>query len=149
ALTVANILMTMPTAASAQDEKPICPDRPGRGTSPCTLEAGRAQLELGLLDDSYQHRSGVATGPDNDGSLLAKWGLSDRMDVEAGLALYQRQRVTDATGTTTQRGVGDLFLHAKYNPLTSDGPFALVLAPFLKLPTASGGVGNGAAEGGL
>jgi len=148
-LTVANILVTLPTTASAQDEKPICPDRPGRGTSPCTLEEGRAQLELGLLDDSYQHRTGATGDTDNDGSLLAKWGVSDRLDVEAGLALYQRQRVTDATGTTTLRGVGDLFLHAKYNPLTTDGPFALVLAPFVKLPTASGGAGNGAAEGGL
>ena len=149
ALTVANILMALPTMAAAQEEKPICPDRPGRGTSPCTLEAGRAQLELGLLDDSYQHRTDGTIDTDNAGSLLAKWGVSDRMDVEAGLALYQRQRVTDASGTATLHGVGDLFLHAKYNPLTTDGPFALVLAPFLKLPTASGGLSNGVAEGGM
>ena len=64
-LTVANIFLTLPTAASAQDAKPICPDRPGRGTSPCTLEEGRAQLELGLFDDSYHHRSGVTTDTDN------------------------------------------------------------------------------------
>jgi len=149
ALTVANILMTPPTAALAQDGKPICPDRPGRGTSPCTLEEGRAQLELGLFDDSTQHRSDITTDSDNVGSFLAKWGVSERMDVEAGMALYQRQRTLDASGTTTLRGVGDLFLHAKYNPLTGDSPFALVLAPFLKLPTASGGLSNGAVEGGL
>jgi hypothetical protein len=135
--------------ARAQDEKPICPDRPGRGTSPCTVDAGHAQLELGLFDDSAQHRSGITTDTDNIGSFLAKWGVSDRMDVEAGMALYQRQRVTDASGTTTLHGVGDLFLHAKYSPLATDGPFAIVLAPFLKLPTASGGLSNGAVEGGL
>jgi len=149
ALTVANILVTPPTAALAQDDKPICPDRPGRGTSPCTLEDGRVQLELGLFDDSYQHRSDITTDSDNVGSFLAKWGVSDRMDVEAGLALYQRERVSDASGATTLKGIGDLFLHAKYNPLTGDGRFALVLAPFLKLPTASGGLSNGAVEGGL
>jgi hypothetical protein len=141
--------MAPPTTARAQDEKPICPDRPGRGTSPCTLEEGRFQLELGLFDDSYQYRSDIATDSDNVGSLLAKWGVSDRMDLEAGLALYQRERVVDASGSSTLRGVGDLFLHAKDNPLVSDGPFALVLAPFLKLPTASGGLSNGAVEGGL
>jgi len=131
------------------DDKPICPDRPGRGTSACTLDEGHAQLELGLFDESFQRRSSVTIDAGSAGSLLAKWGVSDRVDVEAGMALYQFQRVHDATGTATASGIGDLFLHAKYNPLTSDGPFALVLDPFLKLPTAGGGLGNGAVEGGM
>jgi hypothetical protein len=143
------LLLLAALPAKADDIRPICPDRPGRGTSPCTLEEGHVQLELGLFDDSYQHRTDITTDTDNVGSFLAKWGVSDRMDVEAGMALYQRQRVQGASGTTTLKGVGDLFLHAKYNPRETDGPFALVLAPFLKLPTASGGLSNGAAEGGL
>jgi hypothetical protein len=144
------VLLTLLTSplARAEDLKPICPDRPGRGTSPCTLDLGHAQFELGLFDDSFQHRSGVTTDTDNVGSLLAKWGASERIDVEAGMAFYQQLRMHDASGTTTISGVGDLFLHAKYNPL-ADGAFALVLDPFLKLPTASGGMGNGAVEGGL
>ena len=146
ALTAVNILLALPT--SAQETKPICPDRPGRGTSACTVDAGHAQLELGLFDDSFQHRSGVTTDTDNVGVALAKWGVNERMDVEAGMALYQTLRVHDAFGTTNLNGIGDLFLHAKYNPM-GDGPFALVLDPFLKFPTASGGVGNGAVEGGF
>jgi hypothetical protein len=144
------VLLTLLTSplARAEDLRPICPDRPGRGTSPCTLERGHAQLELGLFDDSFQHRSGVTTDTDNVGSLLAKWGASERIDVEAGMAFYQQLRVHDASGTTTISGVGDVLLHAKYNPL-AEGAFALVLDPFLKLPTASGGMGNGAVEGGL
>ena len=145
------VLLTVLTAplARAQDLKPICPDRPGRGTSPCTVDQGHVQLELGLFDDSFQHRSGVTTDTDNVGSLLAKWGVSERMDVEAGMAVYQELRVHNASGTTTMRGIGDLFLHAKYNPLSDGGAFALVLDPFLKLPTAGAGLGNGAVEGGL
>jgi len=143
-------LLTLLTPSLAcADDKPICPDRPGKGTSPCTLDTGHAQLELGLFDESFQRRSGVTTDSGSAGSLLAKWGVSDRVDVEAGMALYQFQRVHDATGTATASGIGDLFLHAKYNPLTTDGPFALVLDPFLKLPTAGGGLSNGAVEGGL
>lgn len=145
----AMLLLLAVVPADADDLKPICPDRPGRGTSPCTLDEGHAQFELGLFDDSFQHRSGVTTDIDNVGSLLAKWGLNERMDVEAGMALYQYQRVHDASGTSTLSGIGDLFLHAKYNPLTTDGSFALVVGPFLKLPTASGGLGNGAVEGGM
>ena len=142
ALALLTVLTTPP--AWAQD-RTICPDRPGRGASACTVEQGHAQVELGLFDDSFQHRSGVTTDTDNVG-VMAKWGVSDRMDVEAGMALYQEQR---ATGTRSKSGIGDLFLHAKYNPRTTDGPFALVLDPFLKLPTATGGLGNGAVEGGL
>jgi hypothetical protein len=148
-LRLAALLLLAALPARAEDLSPICPDRPGRGTSPCTLAAGHAQLELGLLDDSFQHRSSVTTDADNVGSVLAKWGVNDRLDVEAGMALVQFQRVHDAGSTVTASGVGDLFLHAKYNPLAADGPFALVLDPFLKLPTAGGGLGNGAVEGGM
>jgi hypothetical protein len=143
------LLALLALPARAEDRKPICPDRPGRGTSPCTVDEGHAQFELGLFDDSFQHRSGVTTDTDNVGSLLAKWGASERIDVEAGMAFYQHLRVHDAAGTTTMSGIGDLFLHAKYNPLSADGPFALVLDPFFKLPTATGGLGNGSVEGGL
>lgn len=143
------LLLLAALPAKADDIRPVCPDRPGRGTSPCTLEKDHFQIELGLFDDSTQHRTDITTDTDNVGSFLLKWGVSDRMDVEAEMALYQRQRVQGASGGTTLKGVGDLFLHAKYNPQTTDGPFALVLAPFLKLPTASGGLSNGAVEGGL
>lgn len=142
-------VLLLAAAAQAEDIKPICPDRPGRGTSACTLDPGHAQLELGLFDESFQRRAGVTTDAGGAGSLLAKWGVGERVDVEAGMALYQFQRVHDASGTTRMSGIGDLFLHAKYNPLPGDGPFALVLDPFLKLPTASGGLSNGAVEGGL
>ena len=142
------VLLLGARSVRADDLKPVCPDRPGRGTSPCTVDPGHAQLELGLFDESFQRRSGVTTDAGNAGAALAKWGMSGRMDIEAGLALYQFQRLHDVTGTTTASGIGDLFLHAKYNPL-DDGRFALVLDPFLKLPTAGGGLGNGAVEGGL
>jgi hypothetical protein len=148
-LTLSIAMLTTPTAFAAPDEKPICPDRPGKGTSPCTVDQGRAQLELGLFDESFQRRSGVTTDAGNAGALLAKWGVSERMDVEAGMAFYQFQRVHDSSGTVTMAGVGDLTLHAKYNPLAEDGAFALVLDPFLKLPTAGTGLGNGVVEGGM
>jgi hypothetical protein len=144
---VALLLLTaLPCAAD--DLKPICPDRPGRGTSACTVEAGHTQFELGLYDGSFQRRSGVTTDVTSAGALLAKYGLSENFDLEAGIAFNQEQRLHDAKGTQTISGIGDLVLHAKYNP-GGDGPFAWVLDPFVKLPTAAAGLGNGKLEGGL
>jgi hypothetical protein len=153
-LRLAALLLLAALPARAEDLAPICPDRPGKGTSPCTLADGHAQVELGLFDESLQRRSGVTTDTGNAGALLAKYGVGDSWDVEAGMALYQFQRVHDVSGTATASGVGDLFLHAKYNPMPAPSenelaPFAFVLDPYIKLPTAGGGLGNGAAEGGL
>ena len=145
----APLLLLLALPAEADDLNPICPDRPGRGTSACTLQDGHVQLELGLFDESFQRRSGVTTDAGSAGSLLAKWGVSERMDIEAGMGLYQFHRVHDASGTVTASGIGDLFLRTKINPLPGDGPFAMVLDPYLKLPTAGGGLGNGAIEGGF
>ena len=141
------LLCLVSAAAHADELGPVCPDRPGKGTSPCTVEAGHVQVELGLFDESFQRRSGVTTDIGNAGTALAKYGVSDRLDLEVGMALDQFQRVHDAMGTVTSSGVGDLYLHAKY--LVSSGPVSFVLDPFVKLPTAGGGLGNGHVEGGL
>jgi hypothetical protein len=133
--------------AQADELGPICPDRPGKGTSPCTIETGHAQVELGLFDESFQRRAGVTTDTGNAGSALAKYGVADSFDLEAGMALYQFQRVHDAAGTVTSSGVGDLYLHAKY--LVSSGPLSFALDPYVKMPTAGGGLGNNHVEGGL
>ena len=123
------------------------PTAPARVHRPARSRPGHAQVELGLFDESFQRRSGVTTDIGNAGSVLAKYGVSDRLDLEAGMALYQFQRVHDATGTATSSGAGDLYLHAKY--LLSSGPVSFVLDPYVKLPTAGGGLGNNHVEGGL
>jgi len=125
----------------------ICPDRPGKGTSACTTDAGHWQAELGVYDTSLQRRAGVTTDTAGAGSLLLKYGISANADLEAGVTLTQSLRVHDASGTVTTRGFGDLFLHAKYQPQMGGG-LTLVFDPFIKLPTA-GAMGNGAVEGGL
>jgi len=70
------------------------------------------------------------------------------MDFEAGANLYQSVRLRGGGVTSTASGMGDVFLHLKYD--TGDaGNFALVLDPYLKLPTTASAVGNGRLEGGL
>lgn len=125
----------------------ICPDRPGKGGSPCILEPGRYQAELGLFDQSIMRRDGVTTNYQIVGDGLLKYGVSDTLDIEAGLALYQARRVHDSSGTDWAGDIGDLTLHAKWNPQVAG--FALALDPYIKLPTASAALGNGHVEGGI
>jgi hypothetical protein len=141
------LLLTGLLAASPAlaDDGPICADRPGKGTSACTVPAGRWQMEIGLYDGSFQHRAGVTTDLDTAAGLLVKYGVNDRLDLEAGWAVFEDVR---GSGTPGASSVGDLFLHAKWNA-GSAGPLSVYLDPYVKLPTASNGLGNGAVEGGL
>jgi hypothetical protein len=131
--------------ARADDLRPLCPDRPGKGTSACTLDDGHFQLELGLYDGSFQRRSGITTDTITAGAALVKYGVSDTVDIEAGLTLYQG---ATQTGSPDQSGLGDLYLRSKWN-ISGSGALSAVIEPFLKVPTASGGTGNGRLEGGL
>jgi hypothetical protein len=141
------LLLALTAPAAAQDLEPICADRPGKGNAPCTVAPGHVQLELGFDDLSIQHRSGITTSVNDVGGLLAKFGLTDNLDVEAGVNLYQSEREHGTSLTETKTGMGDLFLHMKYG--VESGHFALALNPYVKLPVATGTVGNGKLEGGL
>src|SRR6202041_1470905 len=73
-------------------------------------------------------------------------------DFEVNIAPYERVAVHDAASgvTTTSSGVGDLFLKAKLNLLGDDGgSVGFALVPYVKVPTAPLGVGNGAVEEGI
>jgi len=145
---LAALALTLALPAWADQTDAICSDRPGKGTSACTVEEGRWQAELGLWDGAFQHRGGVTTSATNAGNLLLKYGVSSSVDLEAGIALYQAVRTHGLGVTQNVSGYGDLTLHAKWN-VNGNGPLMVMLDPFLKLPTASDGLGNGAVEGGL
>ncbi len=71
-LRLATLALLAALPARADDLSPICPDRPGKGTSPCTLAQGHVQVELGLYDISTQRRSGVTTDTTVAGGSLLK-----------------------------------------------------------------------------
>ena len=146
----AAILLLLAAPAGAEDMRPLCPDRPGKGTSPCTLDAGHAQIEIDAFDASFQRLDGATTDTYLAGDPTLKYGLTDTLDVEAAMALYERVRTHDVVSDSSVSGVGDLYLRAKWNFLgAGDGPFTAVLAPFVKLPTAAQELGNGKIESGL
>lgn len=128
----------------------LCTDRPTKSTGPCTLDAGRLQVEVDLLDRTVQHLDGVRTRTDTFVTPTIKLGVTRQLDVELSYAPSIRVQ-TRASGTTeTVQGGGDLVLRAKYNLVGADsGALAIAVSPFLKLPTAGRSIGNGKLEGGV
>ena len=139
-----------PTPAGA--ERSFCTDRPTKSTGPCTVDAGHFQYESDVFNATFDRSGGLDTNTYLFTNPTLKLGVTNTIDVELNLAPFERIDVRDrATGVKTHAsGVGDLFARVKLSLIGDDGgDFALAVSPFVKAPTASGGVGNGAVEAGL
>jgi hypothetical protein len=133
-------------------------DRPDTTESPFTLDAGHVQLELSLVDFTYNRRNNtggtvraIAVAP-----LLVKVGLTNSLDLQVGLDPWTQQRTEDrAAGTAdTVGGFGDTTVRLKVNLFGNDstektGGWALAVMPFATVPTARDGLGADKIEGGL
>jgi len=144
----------LPGATPQARVRPLSTDRPDTTESPFTLEAGRVQIEMSLVDFNLARGEGAAPEVSTlaVAPLLLKVGLSRSADLQVGLDPFVRERTSDpATGTTaTVEGFGDTVLRLKLNLWGNDGgPSAFALMPFVKLPTAGRRLGNGDIEGGL
>ncbi len=129
-------------------------DRPDATESPYTVDAGHFQIELSFIDFSRDRRNkehqineSLALAP-----LLVKVGLLNNVDLQIGLDPYTHYRTKDrAAGTTeTAHGFGDTVVRLKSNLWGNDGgDTAFAVMPYVKFPTADGGLGNGKIEGGI
>jgi hypothetical protein len=147
-------LTVLPLAAALAapgDLRPLCPDRPGKGTSPCTLDPGHFQIEIDAYDTTTQRSGGVSNRVTIIGNPTLKYGLTGTVDIEASLAPYLEQSTHDATSRQAVNGQGDLTLRTKWNFMGDgeNGPLSAVIEPFVKIATATRGLGNGATEGGI
>jgi hypothetical protein len=134
------------------DLRSLCTDRPTKSTSPCTVDAGHWQVESDVYNVTLQTTDGVTTTTQLFTNPTLKLGLTNNLDFEVNIAPYEQVSVHDSASgiTTTTSGVGDLFLKAKLNLAGDDGgAFGFALVPYVKVPTAPLGVGNGAVEGGI
>lgn len=135
-------------AAMADDDSPICADRPTKSNNACAAQPGEWQLETDLFNATFQRGGGVTTDTWLIGNPTLKYGVAENWDVEANFAPYEIVRTHGAFGTRTLDGVGDLFLKLKYDAIPQ-GDIQLGFIPYVKLPTARDGIGNGAVEGGI
>ncbi len=132
--------------------RPLCTDRPTKSTSPCTVDAGHFQLESDLFNFTVDRSGGATTKTYLATNPTLKLGLLNSVDFEVNLSPYEVVTIRDhTTGVSTrQSGIGDLNLRLKWNLLGDDGGnLAIAISPFVKVPTAKLGIGNGATEMGV
>lgn len=139
-------LLALTVAAEAAALPPICTDRPTKANATCTVPAGKVQLEMGVAGWSLTRAAGTRTELLTLGASVVKLGLSDRSDLQVGFTPYAR--VTSGAANRVD-GIGDVVIRYKHRPTADDARVQLGVIPFVKLPTAAEGLGNGKLEGGL
>jgi hypothetical protein len=130
---------------------PICTDRPTKSNGPCSVPAGHFQLESDLLNVTFQRTDGVTTDTYLFTDPTLKLGLNKTTDAEVSLVPLETVVTHDrVAGDSTLTGVGDLFARLKWNFIGADGgDVSIALSPYVKLPTARHGIGDGTVEEGL
>jgi len=131
-------------------------DRPDKTESAYTVDAGHFQVEMDLLNYSYDRDNGLPGDTRIESVLIApmnlKVGLCNRADLQLMLEPYTsvRTHIRAARQVENQRGFGDVVVRVKANMWGNDGgPTALALMPYVKLPTNQDHLGNNSVEGGL
>jgi len=126
-------------------------DRPGKTHSSITVDAGHFQLESDFINYTYDYNSPQqqTTRAYSVATPILKLGVTNRADIEAAFALYNKAWITDRTAGSTVKGTGfgDISLGSKINLFGNDGGAqSLALLPFIKIPTAARNIGNGVIE---
>jgi len=122
--------------------RPVTPDRPDFTESPHTVDAGAVQIEMSFVDYAENGDDRTWTiAPTN-----LKLGLRNDIDIQFVFEPFVAQR---HSGTDTD-GFGDTQIRLKINIWGNDsGRTAFAVMPFIKIPTATGGLGNNRVEGGV
>jgi hypothetical protein len=131
------LMLSAAVPAAAEDLRPFCAERPGKATPPCILDAGHAQLEVGLADAVLQpHDNTFAFG-----AAELRLGLTRRAEAEFGWTPL-------ITGQGT--GVGDASVGLRWALTDPDRDGTAVSAQvFATAPTATHGFGAGGWSGGV
>jgi hypothetical protein len=121
-------------------------DRPDTTESAYSVDAGHLQFEMNMVAYTRDRHT-----EDRDGGFEA-WSFADT-NIKLGLTNWSDLQVVVPVHESVRhgpRGFGDISIRLKTNLWGNDGgPTALAVMPFVKIPTASDGLGNGEVEGGL
>lgn len=127
----------------------ICTDRPTKGNAPCTVPAGRLQIESDLWNFTQDTADGARSRAESYVSPVFKVGLTSSSDLQVGVPLWTTISNFDRGRKASASGVGDLTVRYKRRLTSTDEKLQVGIIPFIKLPTASRKLGNGAWEGGV
>ena len=129
-------------------------DGPGTTESPYTVDAGHFQVEMTLVDYTYDRESFDAMTKRFEAweiaSMNLKLGLLNQLDAQLVLEPYNLLYERGGGNRVTRRGFGDTTFRLKYNFWGNDGGrTAFAATPYVKFPTSQEGIGNRGVEGGL
>ena len=141
-------MMAWATGAQAQEARDLCANRPGRGSPPCVLDAGRVQVEVGLVDFTHDKQAGATSDTTLAGDLALRYGVTPTGEAELAWSPYIHVRNSPGGGTSI--GYGDLTLAWRQSLMNPDGSgFSVAVEPFVVAPTGEAGFGAGAWQGGV
>ena len=134
--------------AEAEELEAFCVDRPGLGTPDCTIGAGHAALELGLVNWTRVNEDGTRGDTLVFGDLLLRYGLGSNWEVQLGWVGLGVDRERVGEDTLRKTGAGDVRLALRHGFGNPDGLSAAVM-PFVTLPVGVDPVGQGDWTAGL
>lgn len=142
------VTQTVPTASSA--DAPICTDRPTKSNFACTVPRGLIQIEADGLAWLSTTSGGNRTDQLVAANTTVKFGLTSHSDIQLNWTPLVQVRNRDAAGRVDRRaGIGDATLRYKHRLTGATESVQVALLPFIKLPTAPAGIGNGKVEAGV
>jgi hypothetical protein len=130
----------------------FAPDRPTKGFSVRTIDAGHVEVEMDSFNETYTRYLGVITHSIQTLDPNIRIGLTNSTEFEIQFnGLQSSHSETEAGAFVAQgTGFGDVVLRTKMNLLgNDDGPVGLAIIPYLKVPSTAPVISNGAVEGGL
>ncbi|HEX6661462.1 MAG TPA: transporter [Sphingomicrobium sp.] len=136
-------------AAATTGQQPICPDRPSKANGACTVPAGHVQLETGLIDWTRDKTGGVRSDLVQWGGTFVKYGLGPKSDIELGITPLETLGIRSGGQRDRASGFGDIAVRWKRGLTDESAPMQAAAIPFIKLPTAAHGLGNGKVEAGI
>jgi hypothetical protein len=135
--------------AAEPAERSFCADRPGKATPSCTLDQGRVQLEVDMIDSTVDHSAGVRSTDLLIASPQLRIGLTPSAELQLAWTPYEQQTARGQGLNQRVSGVGDVTAGMKLNLTGNRDGVDVALQPFVKLPTARQPLGNGKVEGGM
>ena len=131
-------------------------DRPDQTESAYTVDAGHFQVEVDLVNYTYDRATEGGTDLRTRAWTIApvnlKLGLLNNVDVQLVLDSHARVYSDDRIARSSWKasGFGDATTRLKVNLWGNDGgKTALALMPFVKWPLSASNLRNGKTEGGL
>jgi Putative MetA-pathway of phenol degradation len=130
----------------------FAPDRPTKGFSVRTVDAGHVEVELDTFNETYSRYLGVITHSIQTLDPNVRIGITNSTEFEIQFNGLQSSRSESYSGAlvTQGTGFGDVVLRTKMNLFgNDDGPVGLAIIPYVKVPSSAPVISNGAVEGGL